>query len=187
RLEGEPAIGAIGEHRRTLEFFFRFETTLALGRGFVRLVRALDAPESLKAFTLLTTMQALKDFPESAGRNRRREDLRATANQAENWRDRRDAARAFKDKDPDVIVIGGGQAGLLMAARLTQLNVSTLVIEKAARIGDVWRKRYHSLRLHNEICMNHFAYMPFPDTWLVFIPKDKLADWLEFYAESMEL
>jgi cation diffusion facilitator CzcD-associated flavoprotein CzcO len=187
RLEGEPAIGALGEHRRTLEFFFRFETKLALSRGFVRLVGALDAPESLKAFTLLTTMQALKDFPESAGRNRRREDLRATANQAENWRDRRNAARAFKDQDPDVIVIGGGQAGLMMAARLTQLNVSTLVIEKAARIGDVWRKRYHSLRLHNEICMNHFAYMPFPDTWPVFIPKDQLADWLEFYAESMEL
>ncbi len=35
--------------------------------------------------------------------------------------------------------------------------------------------------------MNHFAYMPFPDTWPVYIPKDKLADWLEFYAESMEL
>jgi cation diffusion facilitator CzcD-associated flavoprotein CzcO len=187
RLEGEPAIGAIGEHRPTLEFFFRFETGIAHGRGFVRLVEDADAPEMPKAFTLLTTMLALKDFPESLGRNRPREDLRATAGDAENWRDRRDAAREFRDKDPDVIVIGAGQSGLMMAARLTQLNVSTLVIEKSARIGDVWRNRYHSLRLHNEICMNHFAYMPFPDTWPVFIPKDKLADWLEFYAESMEL
>jgi hypothetical protein len=181
RLEGDPALGAIGEHRPTLEFFFKFETPIACGRGFIRLV------EETKAFTLLTTMQVLKDFPETTGRNRPRDDLRITARETESWRDRRNAARAFKDKDPDVIVIGAGQAGLMMAARLGQLGVGTLVIEKSARIGDIWRNRYHSLRLHNEICMNHFAYMPFPDTWPVFIPKDKLADWLEFYAESMEL
>ena len=187
RLEGEPAIGALGEHRKTLEFFFRFETGMALGRGFARLVEDANAPGTAKILTILTTMQELKDFPEATGRNRPREDLRATASAAENWRDRRNATREFADKDPDVIVVGGGQAGLMMAARLGQLNVNTLVVEKTARIGDVWRKRYHSLRLHNEICMNHFAYMPFPDTWPVFIPKDKLADWLEFYAESMEL
>jgi cation diffusion facilitator CzcD-associated flavoprotein CzcO len=187
RLEGAPALGALGEHRPTLEFFFRFETALAHGRGFVRLVEDAAAPGTPKAFTLLTTMLALKDFPEAIGRNRPREDLSATAGQPENWRDRRDAAREFRDQDPDVIVIGAGQSGLMMAARLTQLNVSTLVIEKTERVGDIWRKRYHALKLHNEICMNHFAYMPFPDTWPVFIPKDKLADWLEFYADSMEL
>jgi cation diffusion facilitator CzcD-associated flavoprotein CzcO len=187
RIEDGPALGAIGEHRPTLEFFFRFETAIAHGRGFVRLVQDTDTPDSVRAFTLLTTMQALKDFPEKLGRNRPREDLHLTAGEAENWRDRRDVARAFKDKDPDVIVIGAGQSGLMMAARLGQLDVSTLVIEKSARVGDIWRNRYRSLRLHNEICMNHFAYMPFPDTWPVFIPKDKLADWLEFYAESMEL
>jgi len=75
----------------------------------------------------------------------------------------------------------------MLAARLGQLNVSTLVVEETERVGDVWRNRYRSLKLHNEICMNHFAYMPFPDTWPVYIPKDKLADWLEFYAESMEV
>jgi putative flavoprotein involved in K+ transport len=75
----------------------------------------------------------------------------------------------------------------MLAARLGQLNVSTLVVERTERVGDVWRNRYHSLQLHNEICMNHFAYLPFPDTWPVYIPKDKLADWLEFYAETMEL
>jgi putative flavoprotein involved in K+ transport len=187
RLEGEPALGALGEHRPTLDFFFRFETPIAQGRGFVRLLEDTAAPGTPKAFTLLTTMQELKGFSESAGRNRPREDLRASAGETQSWRDRREAERAFKDKDPDVIVIGAGQSGLMMAARLTQLNVSTLVVERTARVGDIWRKRYASLKLHNEICMNHFAYMPFPDTWPVFIPKDKLADWLEFYAESMEL
>ena len=75
----------------------------------------------------------------------------------------------------------------MLAARLRQIGVDTLVIEKTPRVGDVWRTRYHSLQLHNEICMNYFAYMPFPDNWPVFIPKDKLANWLEFYAEAMEI
>jgi putative flavoprotein involved in K+ transport len=96
-------------------------------------------------------------------------------------------ARQYHDHDPAVLIIGGGQSGLMLAARLGQIGVDTLVIEKTQRVGDVWRNRYHSLQLHNEICMNHFAYMPFPDNWPVFIPKDKLASWLEFYAEAMEI
>jgi cation diffusion facilitator CzcD-associated flavoprotein CzcO len=187
RLEGEPAIGAIGEHSETLEFFFRFETKIALGRGYVRLVGDINLRGTPKVFTILTAMAGLKGFPEALGRNRPREDLRATSRNLNNWLDRRQAAREFRHRDPDVIVIGAGQSGLMAAARLAQLNVSALVVDKSERIGDVWRKRYRSLTLHNQICMNHFAYMPFPDNWPVYIPKDKLADWLEFYAESMEL
>jgi len=187
RLEADPTIGAIGEYQETLEFFFRFETSIAHGRGYVRLIPAFGRIPASTAFTILTTMLALKAFPERTGRNRPRENLRKTASEIQNWLDRRKAIRQFKDRDPDVVVIGAGQSGLMLAARLGQLDVSTLVVEKTKRIGDVWRQRYRSLRLHNEICMNHFAYMPFPDTWPVFIPKDKLADWLEVYAESMEL
>jgi putative flavoprotein involved in K+ transport len=187
RLEGEPTIGAIGDHPRTLEFFFRFETQIALGRGYVRLVGDITAAGTPEVFTVLTAMADLKGFPEPLGRNRPREDLRVTSRNLENWLDRRQAAREFRDHDPDVIVIGAGQSGLMAAARLGQRNVSALVVDRLERVGDVWRKRYRSLTLHNEICMNHFAYMPFPDTWPVYIPKDKLADWLEYYAESMEL
>lgn len=187
RIESDPTIGAIGEHPLTLEFFFRFETAIACGRGYARLVPDPGSQGEPKAYTFLTAMQELKGFPEKRGKHRPQDDLRVTSAQAENWLDRRRAARQFKHKDPDVIVIGGGQSGLMMAARLGQLDVDTLVIEKTEHIGDVWRNRYHSLLLHNEICMNHFAYLPFPDTWPVFIPKDKLADWMAFYAEAMEL
>lgn len=186
-LEGEPALSALGDHSPTLEFFFAFETDIALGRGFIRLVEDPDKSGGLKAFTILTTMRELKAFPEATGRRRPREDMRATSGEVGNWLDRRTLIREFSDSDPEVIVIGGGQSGLMLAARLGQLNVSTLVVEKTDRIGDVWRNRYRSLKLHNEICMNHFAYMLFPDTWPVYIPKDKLANWLEFYAESMEV
>lgn len=187
RLEGEPTISAIGEHSTTLEFFFRFETKIALGRGYVRLVGDITPGGKPEVFTVLTAMAELKEFPEPLGRTRPREDLRATSRNLENWLDRRQAAREFRDRDPDVIVIGAGQSGLMAAARLGQRNISTLVVDKSERVGDVWRKRYRSLTLHNEICMNHFAYMPFPDTWPVYVPKDKLADWMEYYAESMEL
>lgn len=187
RLESDPTVGAIGEHSLTLEFFFRFETAIAFGRGYARLVPDPGSPAAAKAYTFLTAMQELKSFPEKRGKHRPHDDLLITSTQTENWLDRRRAARQFRDRDPDVVVIGGGQSGLMMAARLGQLGVDTLVIEKTERIGDVWRNRYHSLQLHNEICMNHFAYLPFPDTWPVFIPKDKLADWLAFYAEAMEL
>ncbi len=187
RLEFDPTVGAFGEHPETLEFFFRFDTAIASARGYARLVPDPDSSATPKAHTFLTAMQELKSFPERRGKNRPHDDLRLTSTQAENWLDRRRAAHQFKDKDPEAIVIGGGQSGLMMAARLGQLGVDTLVVEKTERIGDVWRRRYHSLQLHNEICMNHFAYLPFPDTWPVFIPKDKLADWMAFYAETMEL
>ena len=186
RIEGEPFTGVIGEHGETLEFFFTFETDLARCRGFARLVPGGEAGAT-KAFTLLTTMQELKDFPEATGRNRPHEDMRATSLQLENWQDRRDAARTFKDREPDVVIVGAGQSGLMLGARLQQLNISTLLIEKTDRVGDVWRNRYRSLKLHNDLCMNHFPYMPFPETWPVYLPKDKVAAWLEFYAESMEL
>lgn len=186
RLEGQPMIGSIGEHSATLEFFFLFETSIAHGRGYVRLVQEPPSRE-LKAFTLLTTMHELKKFPQATARNRPREDLRIASLQLKNWADRRSVARQYHDHDPEVVIIGGGQSGLMLAARLGQIGLDTLVVEKTPRVGDVWRNRYHSLQLHNEICMNHFAYMPFPDNWPVFIPKDKLANWLESYAEAMEI
>jgi cation diffusion facilitator CzcD-associated flavoprotein CzcO len=84
-------------------------------------------------------------------------------------------------------VVGGGQAGLSIAARLKQLNVDTLIVDRWPRIGDNWRKRYHALTLHNQVQVNHLPYMPFPPSWPVYIPKDKLANWFEAYVDAMEL
>jgi putative flavoprotein involved in K+ transport len=85
------------------------------------------------------------------------------------------------------LVVGGGQAGLSIAARLTQLQVDTLIVDREQRIGDNWRNRYHALTLHNQVQVNHLPYMPFPPNWPTYIPKDKLAGWFEAYVESMEL
>src|SRR5436189_282831 len=87
----------------------------------------------------------------------------------------------------DVLVVGGGQAGLSIAARLAQLGLDMLIVDREARVGDNWRKRYHALVLHNQVHVNHLPYMPFPPNWPTYIPKDKLAAWFEAYVEAMEL
>ena len=43
------------------------------------------------------------------------------------------------------------------------------------------------LTLHNEVFVDHLPYLPFPPNYPVYIPRDKIANWLEFYADTMEL
>src|SRR5215471_7023146 len=92
-----------------------------------------------------------------------------------------------KDGDPAVLIVGGGHAGLSIAARLKALNIDAVIVDSHARVGDNWRKRYHALTLHNRKNVNHFPYRPFPADWPTYIPKDQLADWLEDYAERLDL
>ncbi len=63
----------------------------------------------------------------------------------------------------------------------------TIIIEKNERPGDSWRKRYKSLCLHDPVWYDHLPYIPFPENWPVFAPKDKIGDWLEMYTRVMEL
>ena len=85
-----------------------------------------------------------------------------------------------------MLIVGAGQAGLSIAARLRLLGVDTLVVDKLPRVGDVWRERYHSLALHNQINLNHLPYLPWPPSWPKYLPKDMIANWLETYAWAME-
>jgi cation diffusion facilitator CzcD-associated flavoprotein CzcO len=172
---------------QAIEAFFRFETAAGRGNGIVRLVPDPGDGGRLKAWTLLTALDELKGFEEQQGTSRPRGEAYSRDFRGPNWLDLRKAAAAYADHDPDVLVVGGGQAGLSIAARLTQLQIDTLVVDREARIGDNWRKRYHALTLHNQVQVNHLPYMPFPANWPVYIPKDKLANWFETYVESMEL
>src|SRR5882757_8357264 len=166
-----------------IESFFTFETTVGHGRGVVRLHEPSDGGRP-RAWTLLTSLQ---EFREQGGSAAAVVDRHSTRFGGPNWWDQRQEKLRFADTEPAVLVVGGGQAGLAIAARLGQLDVDTLVIDREERIGDNWRHRYHSLVLHNEVWVNHLPYMPFPATWPAYVPKDKLAGWFEAYAESMEL
>lgn len=169
----------------TIEAIFAFETVQGRGEGVLRLVP--DAEGVLKAWTLFTALAELKGHEEAVGQARPRGESYSRDFHGPNWLDIRNAAAAYEDRDPAVLVVGAGQAGLSIAARLMQIGVDTLVIDRNARIGDNWRNRYHALTLHNQVQVNHLPYMPFPPNWPTYIPKDKLAGWFEAYAEAMEL
>jgi cation diffusion facilitator CzcD-associated flavoprotein CzcO len=171
----------------TIEAIFNFETAVGRGSGILRLLPDADDGDRLKAWTLLTALEELKGFEEQLNRTRPRGHAYSRDFRGPNWLDLRKASSGYADRDPTVLVVGGGQAGLAVAARLKQLNVDTLIVDRLPRIGDNWRKRYHALTLHNQVHVNHLPYMPFPPNWPVYIPKDKLANWFEAYVDAMEL
>tara|TARA_Y100000739_G_scaffold110148_1_gene94631 strand:- start:10 stop:1818 length:1809 start_codon:yes stop_codon:yes gene_type:complete len=170
----------------TIEAIFCFETDTGRGSGVLRLVSNPDA-EGYAAWVLLTTLDEIKGHEEQIDERRPRGEEWSGGFGAENWTDFRTRQIAYEDREPAVVVVGGSQCGLGIAASLGVLGVDTLVIDKNERVGDAWRKRYHNLVLHNEVFVDHMPYMPFPTNYPVYIPKDKIANWLEFYADTMEL
>src|SRR5215203_2874518 len=154
--------------------------------GFVRLL-ANGSGDLSKAWLVLTTLQSIHGHEERIGERRPTGVEFSQSFAGDNWLELRQAEQRFDDRDPEVLIVGGGQGGLTLAARLRQMGVDALVVEKHPTVGDNWRSRYHSLTLHNEVWANSLPYMPFPETWPTFVPKDKLAGWLQAYAEAMEL
>jgi putative flavoprotein involved in K+ transport len=180
----EVALVQPGDGVRWIEAFFDFATAVGRGRGVVRLMPDGDR---WRAWTLLTALQELAGHEESVGPRRPFGVKHGAHADREIWLERRRREQAFEDREPRVVVVGAGQGGLTIAARLRQLGVDTLVVERNERVGDNWRKRYRSLVLHDPVWYDHLPYLPFPPTWPVFTPKDKLGEWFESYAAAMEL
>ncbi len=143
--------------------------------------------DDAKAWTLLTALEELKGHEEQTGKLRPMGHSYSRDFAGPNWLDLRKKSAQYDDREPTVLVVGGGQAGLSIAARLTQRGIDTLIVDRWPRIGDNWRRRYHALTLHNQVHVNHLPYLPFPPSFPVYIPKDKLANWFEAYVEAMEL
>jgi cation diffusion facilitator CzcD-associated flavoprotein CzcO len=171
----------------TIEAIFTFETDIGRGDGILRLTPESGDGNRLRAWTLLTALEELKGLEEQLEKSRPRGQAYSRDFRGPNWLDQRKAANDYADRDPVALIVGGGQAGLSIAARLKQLHVDTLIVDRWPRIGDNWRKRYHALTLHNQVQVNHLPYMPFPPNWPTYIPKDKLANWFESYVDAMEL
>jgi cation diffusion facilitator CzcD-associated flavoprotein CzcO len=166
-----------------VEGIFQFETELGRGFGVVRLL----ARDPSKAFQLMTGLHELKGFEEKIGKRRPTGEAFSRNFGGTNWKEQRVASQAYTDREPIVLIAGGGQAGLSLAATLGRIGVDTLVVDRFERVGDCWRKRYHSLALHNDTRYNHLPYMPFPPSWPTYLPKDMVADWFEAYAWAMEI
>lgn len=159
-----------------------FETAVGRGVGHLRL-------KDEGAWTLLTTMQELKGHEESKGVRRPKGVQHGADRNRVTWSEKREAEERELGytTQPYVVIVGGGQGGIALGARLRQLGVPALVLDKHDRPGDQWRGRYKSLCLHDPVWYDHLPYMPFPENWPVFAPKDKIGDWLEMYTKVMEV
>jgi putative flavoprotein involved in K+ transport len=87
----------------------------------------------------------------------------------------------------EVVVIGGGQAGLSVGYHLQQQGRDFVVLDTNERIGDSWRKRWDSLRLFTPARYNGLPGLPFPAPAHLHPTKDEMADYLEAYAARFEL
>jgi putative flavoprotein involved in K+ transport len=159
-----------------------FETAVGRCKGLLRL-------NDEGAWTLLTTMYELKGHEEPKRVRRPKGVTHGAFRERRTWKDERerDEAELGHARQPYVVVVGGGQGGIALGARLRQLGVSALIVEKNERPGDSWRKRYKTLCLHDPVWYDHLPYIPFPENWPVFSPKDKIGDWLEMYTNVMEI
>ncbi|KZT62286.1 FAD/NAD(P)-binding domain-containing protein [Calocera cornea HHB12733] len=162
-----------------VQALFTFETGVGFGTAVVRIVY-LETGE-WKAWALCTILEDLKcDRPE----------IDFNYPERVEYASMREREEQFLDADPTVIIVGAGQAGLGLAARLKAVGVSSLIVERNDRVGDQWRKdRYASLRLHAPVWRDHLPFFPFPEPplWPVFTPGVKLGDFLEAYAKHLDL
>ncbi|MEI4473600.1 NAD(P)/FAD-dependent oxidoreductase [Frigidibacter sp. MR17.24] len=159
-----------------------FETAVGRGWGLMRL-------RDDRIWTLLTALQELKGFEENRGPRRPMGAEHGAQKNRLTWKERRAAEEQSlgRDTQPYAVIVGGGQGGIALGARLRQLGVPAIVLDKHERPGDQWRSRYKSLCLHDPIWYDHLPYIKFPDNWPVFTPKDKVGDWLEMYTKVMEI
>lgn len=112
---------------------FAFTTVAGSGTATAFLVPA--STDEWQAFIFSTNLDSIKDLQEH------------TEPGMDPIPDAPTCEQAFEDQDPEVLIVGAGQSGLALAAQLKHVGVTSVMVEKNARIGDQWRNRYDSLRL----------------------------------------
>jgi putative flavoprotein involved in K+ transport len=159
-----------------------FETATGIGAGRIVIRRG-------RVSVLLTALDDIHGHEEPRGPRRPAGIVHKADRARRTWSERRaeETSRLGYENQPYVVIIGGGQGGIALGARLRQLGVPAIIIEKNARAGDSWRNRYRSLVLHDPVWYDHMPYLNYPENWPVFTPKDKMGDWLEAYARIFEL
>lgn len=160
--------------------FLAFDTADGRGQGLVRLS---ETDGVWRAVSLFTTLEELRDLPFAVDAAR----PTGNATDGRSWHARRAAEYDLVDAEPDVLIVGAGHSGLGLAAYLRAMGLRPLLVDQNQRVGDNWRRRYDSLVLHDPVHYDELPFFPYPRTWPVFAPKEKMGDWLELYASAMEL
>lgn len=125
-----------------VQFFFTFENEAGLCSGIARIRPHPNQCKTWQAWTVFTLLEELHGVKEAIGDARA--DTKAGSG-AKTWAEERQEKLEYKDRHPEVLVVGAGQSGLCVAARLGVLGVDTLCIDRHKRVGDNWRTRYASL------------------------------------------
>ncbi|KAJ4485732.1 FAD/NAD-P-binding domain-containing protein [Lentinula aciculospora] len=181
KLNDEPHLAPIYSQSspKAVSSGFTFRTPIALGQGFVNFSQ--DETGTWKALTALMMIKDLIGHEESGPEEGVYE------GHTRSWVDVNEERRKAVEDNPHVLILGGGQTGLNVAARFHQMKIPSIVLEREDRIGDNWRNRYPTLSLHTPKNHHSMLYEPYPATWPIFTPRDKLANWLEQYADSQDL
>ncbi|CAP79351.1 Pc17g00640 [Penicillium rubens Wisconsin 54-1255] len=136
---------------------FRFKTRVGKGRGVVRLANV--GPEEWRAWTVYTVLERL---------------------------DGQDEVEARREKEQSTL---SSSSGAVLASTRGEGDVQVLVIgvDKTSRVGDSWRNRYETIKLHTPSYTDHYAFLKFPTNWPRYPNQDQIANWMEHYAAIMEL
>jgi putative flavoprotein involved in K+ transport len=176
-IERSSLIGQDGD-----SYWFTFSTSIANCKGKLTL-------KGGKCSVLFTSVDELIGHEEATLTRRKKGYINKAIKGRKTWLDERieEEKELGYSEQPYVVVVGGGQGGIGLAARLKVLGVPTIVVDKNERPGDSWRNRYHSLYLRNTVWQDQMPYLDFPDDWPVFMSKDRMGDWLEMYVRIMEI
>ncbi|TCD65644.1 hypothetical protein EIP91_002412 [Steccherinum ochraceum] len=162
-----------------VELGFQWTSSVTKGMGFARLVK--DPNDEWKAMSVSMFVVDIIGHEEVG------HESGLYGGHTVTWQEVARERKEKVEKEPQVLVVGAGQTGLMITAACKQLGIRVLTIERHERVGDLWRKRYPTLVLHTTRGQHEFLYHPYPSTWPEFIPKDKYADWLETYAMHQDL
>jgi cation diffusion facilitator CzcD-associated flavoprotein CzcO len=169
--------------REVIEAVISFDTANGPGIGALRLLPAPGGRAA--AWTISTLLDFDRIWAARSNRNANQSQTRDFA--GPDWSEQRQASSEYGDREPDVLIVGGGHAGISAAVELKRIGLDALIVDRQARVGDNWRLRYRGLKLHNKTPVNHLRYLPFPLTFPDYIPKDQIANWLESYVDIMEV
>lgn len=186
RIDDErPEPRVVDPEAGIIEAFLRFDTRLVEARLLAQLT---PSPEGgLRAVVLSTTFESLRAAP-PRDMTRRPEQLGFEPTEpGQAWGDHFAERVDFADRDPEVLVVGGGHCGIGAAAGLVRFGVDVLVVDPHQRIGDQWRERYDALALHSPSDITALPFFDQPAFLPEYLPKDRWADYLETYVRFHEV
>jgi cation diffusion facilitator CzcD-associated flavoprotein CzcO len=89
--------------------------------------------------------------------------------------------------ETEIVIIGGGPAGLTSAGALKQAGLEAILLEQGERAGQSWEQRYDRLHLHTVRAYSGLAHFPIPSSYPNYLSKEQYAAYLRDYAAHFGL